>query len=71
MNALRDRLVSDAESETPRIAAVMVDRFRVKAAPNRCLRVFGDLRQLCNETGCLLIADEVQIGVGRSGISSL
>ena len=25
MNALRDRLVSDAESETPRIAAVMVE----------------------------------------------
>ena len=39
MNALRDRLASDAESETPRIAAVMVNQFRVKAVQNRCPRV--------------------------------
>ena len=68
MNALRDRLVSDAESDTPQIAAVMVESVQgeggAKPLPEGFLK---ELRELCDETDCLLIADEVQIGVGRSG----
>ena len=68
MNALRDRLVSDAESERPRIAAVMVESVQGEGGAKPLPKGFlADLRQLCDETGCLLIADEVQIGVGRSG----
>jgi len=68
MNALRDRLIADAEDGHPSIAAVMVESVQgeggAKPLPAGFLR---DLRALCDEVGCLLIADEVQIGVGRSG----
>ncbi len=36
----------------------------VRAVPNQCLR---GLRELCDEKGILLIFDEVQTGVGRTG----
>ena len=36
----------------------------VRSVPNQCLR---GLRQLCDERGMLLIFDEVQTGVGRTG----
>ncbi len=68
MNALRDMLVADAETGTPKIAAVMVESVQgeggAKPLPPRFLE---ELRALTEEFGCLLIADEVQIGVGRSG----
>ena len=68
MNALRDRLVADAENGSPTVAAVMVESVQgeggAKPLPERFLE---ELRDLTHEFGCLLIADEVQIGVGRSG----
>ncbi len=68
MNVLRDRLTRDAESPAPQIAAVMIETVQgeggAKPLPPRFI---DDLSVLCHETGCLLIADEVQIGVGRSG----
>jgi len=68
MNALRDRLVADAETGQPEIAAVMIESVQgeggAKPLPERFL---AELRALTEEFGCLLIADEVQIGVGRSG----
>ena len=68
MNALRDRLVADAEKDHPEIAAVMVESVQgeggAKPLPER---FFSELRDVTSEFGCLLIADEVQIGVGRSG----
>lgn len=68
MNALRDQLIADAESGSPNIAAVMVESVQgeggARPLPNGFLK---ELRQLTDEVGCLLIADEVQIGVGRSG----
>ena len=68
MNALRDRLAADAESGQPEIAAIMVESVQgeggAKPLPER---FFADLRDVTHEFGCLLIADEVQIGVGRSG----
>ncbi len=36
----------------------------LRAVPDACLRA---LRDLCNETGALLIFDEVQCGMGRTG----
>ena len=68
MNALRDQLAADAETGDPKIAAVMVESVQgeggAKPLPER---FFSDLRDVTSEFGCLLIADEVQIGVGRSG----
>ena len=49
-------------------AAVMVETIMgeggIKVIPDWCLR---DLRKICNKTKTLLILDEVQCGVGRSG----
>lgn len=68
MNVLRDRLIKDAASDHPKIAAVMVESVQgeggAKPLPDGFLK---ELRDVTSEAGCLLIADEVQIGVGRSG----
>ena len=68
MNALRDMLVADAETGSPKIAAIMVESVQgeggAKPLPPRFME---ELRALTHEFGCYLIADEVQIGVGRSG----
>ena len=49
-------------------AAIMVETILgeggIKPIPNKCLRY---LRKICNEKNILLILDEVQCGVGRSG----
>ena len=52
----------------PDIAAVMIEPVQgeggVNAVPDQCLQ---GLRQLCDEHGVLLIFDEIQTGVGRTG----
>tara|TARA_Y100000590_G_scaffold418768_1_gene519898 strand:+ start:1142 stop:2308 length:1167 start_codon:yes stop_codon:yes gene_type:complete len=56
------------KSITSRTAAIMVETIMgeggIKVIPNWCLR---DLRKICNEKKILLILDEVQCGIGRSG----
>lgn len=53
---------------TDKTAAVLVEPVQgeggVRAIPETCLR---DLRKLCDERGALLIYDEVQCGMGRTG----
>ncbi len=53
---------------TPETAAILVEPIQgeggIRPVPHQCLR---GLRQLCDETGMLLIFDEVQTGVGRTG----
>lgn len=53
---------------TPQMAAIMIEPIQgeggVRAVPHVCLR---GLRELCDETGMLLIYDEVQTGFGRTG----
>ena len=52
----------------PETAAILIEPVQgeggVRAVPTQCLR---GLRDLCDEHGLLLIFDEVQTGVGRSG----
>jgi acetylornithine/N-succinyldiaminopimelate aminotransferase len=52
----------------PETAGILIEPVQgeggVRAVPSQCLR---GLRELCNEHGLLLIFDEVQTGVGRSG----
>ena len=56
------------KSITNRTAAIMVETIMgeggIKVIPDWCLR---DLRKICNERNILLILDEVQCGIGRSG----
>ena len=56
------------ESITKNTAAIMVETIMgeggIKVIPDWCLR---DLRKLCNKKKILLILDEVQCGIGRSG----
>ncbi len=53
---------------TDRTAAVMVEPIQgeggIRAMPDACLK---GLRELCDQTGALLILDEVQCGMGRTG----
>ena len=53
---------------TDETAAVLIEPVQgeggIRPLPDQCLR---GLRQLCNETGALLILDEVQCGMGRTG----
>ncbi|HYF54833.1 MAG TPA: aspartate aminotransferase family protein [Salinarimonas sp.] len=53
---------------TPETAAIMIEPIQgeggIRPVPHQCLR---GLRELCDETGTLLIFDEIQTGVGRTG----
>ncbi|WP_106161672.1 aspartate aminotransferase family protein [Hasllibacter halocynthiae] len=50
------------------VAAVMVEPIQgeggIRAMPDRCLK---GLREACDRTGALLVLDEVQCGMGRTG----
>ncbi len=52
----------------PTTAAILIEPVQgeggARALPDACLR---GLRQLCDETGILLIYDEIQCGLGRTG----
>ncbi|TKA94754.1 aspartate aminotransferase family protein [Cereibacter changlensis] len=53
---------------TDRTAAVLIEPIQgeggIRVLPDACLK---GLRDLCDETGALLVFDEVQCGMGRSG----
>jgi acetylornithine/N-succinyldiaminopimelate aminotransferase len=53
---------------TPETAAIMIEPVQgeggIRVVPNQCLK---GLRELCDKHGLLLIFDEVQCGVGRTG----
>lgn len=68
MNVLRQTLLDDAASATPSIAAVMLEGSQGEGGGRTLSHEFlNDLRGLADEAGCFIIADEVQIGMGRSG----
>lgn len=68
MNVLRDKLAADAKGAMPSIAAVMVESVQGEGGARPLPEDFlQNLKATCDEFGCLLIADEVQIGMGRSG----
>ena len=52
----------------PRTAAIMIEPIQgeggIRQLPDQCLK---GLRDLCDETGALLVLDEVQCGMGRTG----
>ncbi len=63
-----ESLFAACEAEGPRVAAVLLEPLQgeggvIPGDP----AFFARVRQLCDQHGVLLIFDEVQIGVGRSG----
>jgi acetylornithine aminotransferase len=63
-----EALLAECEAEGPRVAAVLLEPLQgeggvIPGDP----AFFQRVRQLCDERRILLIFDEVQIGVGRSG----
>lgn len=65
---LRFNCFEDLDLITPEVAAVIVEPVQAEAGvivpQNQFLKA---LRQRCNETGTLLIFDEIQTGMGRTG----
>jgi len=63
-----DHAALEAAIRAPDVGAVLVEPVQgeggIRPMPEACLR---GLRALCDETGALLILDEVQCGMGRTG----
>jgi acetylornithine aminotransferase len=63
-----ESLLADCETEGPRVAAVLLEPLQGEGGVNPGDPAFFQrVRQLCDERSILLILDEVQVGVGRSG----
>jgi acetylornithine aminotransferase len=63
-----EALLADCEAEGPRVAAVLLEPLQGEGGVNPGDPAFFQrVRQLCDERSILLILDEVQVGVGRSG----
>ena len=63
-----ESLLSECEGQGPRVAAVLVEPIQGEGGVNPGDPAFFQrVRELCDARGILLIFDEVQIGVGRSG----
>lgn len=66
--AFGDHAALDAAARAPDVAAILVEPVQgeggIRALPDACLK---GLRDLCDETGALMILDEVQCGMGRTG----
>jgi acetylornithine/N-succinyldiaminopimelate aminotransferase len=63
-----DHAALDAALRAPDVGAVLVEPVQgeggIRTMPDACLK---GLRDLCDETGVLMILDEVQCGMGRTG----
>lgn len=60
--------ISELDEGDYRVAAIMLEPLQGEGGVRPGdISYFQQLRQICNETGILLIFDEVQVGVGRSG----
>ncbi len=63
-----EALLAECEAEGPRVAAVLLEPLQGEGGVNPGNPAFfRRVRQLCSERNILLIFDEVQVGVGRSG----
>ncbi|MGF1522251.1 MAG: aspartate aminotransferase family protein [Leptolyngbyaceae cyanobacterium] len=60
--------VAELDAPQPQVAAILLEALQGEGGVNPGDRdYFQQVRQLCDETGILLILDEVQVGVGRTG----
>jgi acetylornithine/N-succinyldiaminopimelate aminotransferase len=60
--------LAELNSDRPQVAAILLEPLQGEGGVNPGDRdYFQQVRQLCDDTGILLILDEVQVGVGRTG----
>lgn len=60
--------IADLDRNEPQVAAIMLEGLQGEGGVRPGDRTyFQTVRQLCDEKGILLIMDEVQVGMGRSG----
>jgi acetylornithine aminotransferase len=60
--------VAELDGDRPQVAAILLEPLQGEGGVNPGDRdYFQQVRRLCDETGILLILDEVQVGVGRTG----
>ncbi len=60
--------IAELDNPTRRVAAIMLEPLQGEGGVNPGqIEYFQQVRQLCDERGILLILDEVQVGMGRSG----
>ncbi|PSR16306.1 aspartate aminotransferase family protein [filamentous cyanobacterium CCP3] len=66
--AALEALIAELDAETPQVAAIMLEALQGEGGvcPGEAA-YFQRIRQLCDEKGILLILDEVQVGMGRTG----
>ena len=63
-----EALLAECEAEGPRVAAVLIEPLQGEGGVNPGdPAFFRRVRELCDARSILLILDEVQVGVGRSG----
>lgn len=66
--AALESAVSELDADTPQVAAIMLEPLQGEGGVRPGDRAyFQRVRQLCDEKGILLILDEVQVGMGRTG----
>ncbi|HIK43831.1 MAG TPA: aspartate aminotransferase family protein [Leptolyngbyaceae cyanobacterium M65_K2018_010] len=66
--AALEAMVADLDRETPQVAAIMLEALQGEGGVCPGDRnYFQRIREICNDTGILLIMDEVQVGMGRTG----
>jgi acetylornithine/succinyldiaminopimelate/putrescine aminotransferase len=60
--------IKDLEKITPATAAIFLETIQGEAGIRLASKEFWQaIREKCNETGTLLVLDEIQCGIGRSG----
>ncbi|HEY9763937.1 MAG TPA: aspartate aminotransferase family protein [Trichocoleus sp.] len=60
--------IATLDEEKPQVAAIMLEALQGEGGVRPGdIEYFQQIRQICNETGILLILDEVQVGMGRTG----
>ncbi|HEY9877758.1 MAG TPA: aspartate aminotransferase family protein [Leptolyngbyaceae cyanobacterium] len=67
IEALKDAIAT-LDAEKPQVAAIMLEALQGEGGVRPGdVEYFQQIRRICNETGILLILDEVQVGMGRTG----
>lgn len=66
--AALEATIAELDASTPRVAAILLEALQGEGGVNPGqVEYFQRIRQICDEKGILLICDEVQVGMGRSG----
>jgi len=66
--AALESAVAELDADTPQVAAIMLEPLQGEGGVRPGEQAyFQRVRQICDEKGILLILDEVQVGMGRTG----